>query len=101
MNQAEALAGRELRVPVDRLARLPAGTFYRHDLIGCRVETASGELIGTVSEVEGPLTGSRLVVAAPTGELLIPLASAICTRIDPAAKRIVVEPPAGLLALND
>jgi 16S rRNA processing protein RimM len=100
MNAAEALAGQELRVPVDRLARLPGGTFYRHDLIGCRVETGAGELVGTVSSVEGPMTGSRLVVAGANGELLIPLATAICTRIDPAAKRIVIDPPEGLLDLN-
>src|SRR3954470_2405234 len=42
MTDAEAFAGQELRVPLDWLAPLPADTFYRHDLIGCRVETASG-----------------------------------------------------------
>ena len=100
MTEAEALAGRDLRVPVDRLAPLPGGTFYRHDLIGCRVETPTGELVGTVETVEGTLGGSRLVVAATRGEVLIPLVAAICTTIDPAAKRIVVDPPAGLLDLN-
>ena len=100
MNDAEALAGRELRIPADRLAPLPGGTFYRHDLIGCRVETSAGEVIGTVADVEGTVSGSRLVVPAARGEVLIPLASAICTTIDPAAKRIVIEPPEGLLELN-
>src|SRR5947208_4811115 len=33
MTDADTLAGQELRVPIDRLAALPAGTFYRHDLI--------------------------------------------------------------------
>ena len=101
MNDAEALAGRELRVPVDRLAPLPGGTFYRHDLIGCRVETPTGELVGTVESVEGTLSGSRLVVTATRGQVLIPLVADICTSIDPAAKRIVVDPPEGLLELND
>lgn len=100
MNDAEALAGCELRIPADRLAPLPGGTFYRHDLIGCRVETSAGEVIGTVADVEGTVSGSRLVVPAARGEVLIPLASAICTTIDPAAKRIVIEPPEGLLELN-
>lgn len=100
MNDAETLAGRELRVPVDWLAPLPGGTFYRHDLIGCRVETPTGELVGTVEKVEGTLRGSRLVVAATRGEVLIPLVAAICTTIDPAAKRIVIAPPEGLLDLN-
>jgi 16S rRNA processing protein RimM len=100
MSDAEALAGLELRVPVDRLAPLPGGTFYRHDLIGCRVETPGGDLVGTVENVEGTLTGSRLVVAATRGEVLIPLVAQICTTIDPAAKRIVIDPPEGLLDLN-
>jgi 16S rRNA processing protein RimM len=100
IDAAARLAGLELRVPVDRLARLPQGTFYRHDLIGCRVETRGGEPVGLVQEVEGSLTGSRLVVGGSGGEVLIPLVSEICTEIDPAAKRIVIDPPAGLLDLN-
>ena len=100
MDDAEALAGRELRVPVDRLAALPQDTFYRHDLIGCSVETASGEAVGVVQDVEGTVTGSRLVVRGEWGEILIPLVSEICRVIDPAAKRIVVVPPEGLLELN-
>ena len=100
MSDAQALSGHQLRVPVDRLAPLPDGTFYRHDLIGCRVETSSGELVGTVDDVEGTLTGSRLVVAAAGGEVLIPLVADICTTLDPAAKRIVIDPPKGLLDIN-
>ena len=100
MNDAEALAGHELRVPVDRLAPLPGGTFYRHDLVGCRVETPAGEVVGTVENVEGTLSGSRLVVAAARGEVLIPLVAEICTTIDPAAKRIVIDPPEGLLDID-
>lgn len=100
MNDAEALAGRELRIPVERLAPLPAGTFYRHDLIGCRVETASGETVGVVQDVEGTVDGSRLVVEANRREILIPLVAEICTAIDPGAKLIVIDPPEGLLELN-
>ena len=100
MNQAEALAGHELRVPVEQLARLPDGTFYRHDLVGCRVETSAGEVVGIVADVEGTLNGSRLVVAGGRGQVLIPLVAAICTAIDPSGKRIVVDPPEGLLEVN-
>ncbi len=100
MNDAETLAGLELRVPVDRLAPLPSGTFYRHDLIGCRVETQDGKKVGVVRAVEGELTGSRLVVDAANGEVLIPLVAPICTVVDPAAKRIVIDPPEGLIEAN-
>jgi 16S rRNA processing protein RimM len=97
---AEALAGRELRVPVERLAALPRGTYYRHDLVGCSVETRAGGHVGVVTEVEGTLAGSRLVVRTGEGDVLVPLADEICPTIDPAGKRIVIDPPEGLLDLN-
>jgi 16S rRNA processing protein RimM len=100
MNEAAALAGCELRVSPDELEPLPAGSYYHHDLVGCAVETASGTRIGIVGRVEGASGPSRLVVDAPDGEVLIPLAADICMSIDVAARRIVVDPPEGLLELN-
>jgi 16S rRNA processing protein RimM len=100
VDEAAALAGRELRVPVDRLAALPPDTFYRHDLIGCRVETRDARMVGVVTDVEGSMTGSRLVVEGDGGEVLIPLVAAICTVVDPAAKRILIDPPEGLIEAN-
>ena len=100
MSDAEKLAGLELRVPVEELAALPPGTFYHHDLVGCEVETAGGTRVGAVKSVEGTAGGSRLVVAGTNGEIQIPLVADICRTIDVAGKRIVIEPPEGLLDLN-
>jgi len=100
IESAEALAGLELRIPAEQLAALPSGAFYAHDLVGCRVETAAGLLVGVVDAVEGTVGANRLVVRAPAGEILIPLAATICTTIDVNAKRIVIDPPEGLLDLN-
>jgi 16S rRNA processing protein RimM len=101
MNQAIALAGRELRIPVEQLTSLPPDMFYRHDLVGCAVNAADGSSIGTVTDVEGTLGGSRLVVTTDRGEVLVPLVAEICRSIDVAGKRIVIEPPEGLLELNE
>jgi 16S rRNA processing protein RimM len=100
MNDAEAMAGAELRIPAGELEALPDGMFYRHDLVGCRVESAGGGDVGTVRAVEGDLGASRLVVETPGGDVLVPLAQAICVVIDIAARRIVIDPPEGLLELN-
>jgi 16S rRNA processing protein RimM len=97
---ADSLAGLELRVPLDRLTPLPEGVFYRHDLIGCRVEREDGTTIGTVADVEMDSGGNRLVVDGPGGSILVPLAREICPTIDPTGKRIVIHPPEGLLELN-
>jgi 16S rRNA processing protein RimM len=100
MSEAEALAGRELRVPIEWLAPLPQGTYYRHDLIGCRVMTRSGAAVGVVRDVEGTMEGSRLVIDGDAGEVLVPFAVEICPEIDPVNKRIVIDPPEGLVDLN-
>ena len=100
MTDADVLAGLELRVPVDRLAPLPPDTYYRHDLIGCLVETGDGAAVGRVTDVEGTMAGSRLIVDGTGGEVLIPLVAGICTVVDPVAKRIVIDPPAGLIEVN-
>ena len=91
IDAAQRPAGLELRVPADRLATLPAGTFYRHDLVGCEVTDTQGQAIGRVTSVDGPLERSRLVIAGPRGEVMVPMVGGICVSVDPAAKRIVVE----------
>ncbi len=76
IDAAQELSGLDLRVPPEQLLPLPAGTFYRHDLVGCRVETSVGQAVGIVKEVEGPLAASRLGDVVSAGrEILIPLAS--------------------------
>jgi 16S rRNA processing protein RimM len=101
MNTAQTLAGLEFRVPAETLAVLPEGTFYHHDLVGCVVTTVDGVAVGTVSAVEGDAGNTRLVVQSERGEVLVPLAVDICTQIEPDAKRIVIQPPEGLLDVNE
>ena len=101
MNDAELLAGMELRIAEDDLgeALLEDGEYYQRDLIGCAVVTEGGEEIGQVTAVEGESGAMRLVVRSRRNEVLIPLADEICT-VDIEAKRITVRPPEGLLELN-
>lgn len=100
INEAEALAGAELKMPVEALGPLPDRTYYHHDLIGCEVRDRQGSAIGRVRAVEGTMDRSRLVVDGSRGEVLIPLVAGICVSVDPARQQIVVDPPEGLLELN-
>jgi 16S rRNA processing protein RimM len=101
MNDAELLAGRELRIAEDEGAAdlLEEGEYFHRDLIGCAVVTENGDAIGEVAAVEGDGGQSRLVVRSRRNEVLIPLAEDICT-VDLKARRITVRPPDGLLELN-
>jgi ribosomal 30S subunit maturation factor RimM len=61
-------------------------------------------LLGTVRDVQFPgeeIAGTPLLeVETSNGEILVPLAEDICTKIDPAARRIDVVLPEGLADLN-
>ena len=101
IEDVEGLAGQELRVPEEELQPLQAGTYYEHQLVGCVVETTAGDVVGEVAKVEGGAGGSRLVIDGPRGEILIPPAVDICVEIDVTQKRIRINPPEGLLELNE
>jgi len=70
--------------------------------VDCAVETADGRPVGRVAGVQETGGTALLVItaAAGGGEILVPLSAAICRRIDTAGKRIVIDPPDGLLDLN-
>jgi 16S rRNA processing protein RimM len=74
--------------------------FYDHELIGLRVETRSGELVGTVTDVLHH--GQDLLVVDAGGqrrsdEILIPFVAALVPEVDVGAGRLVIDPPPGLL----
>lgn len=96
---AEALGRGDLRADAAGFEPLPPATFRHSELVGCAVRTVSGVDLGRVVRVDGQMTNSLLVVATRRGEALVPLAEAICKEIDPSARRIVVDPPEGLLEL--
>jgi 16S rRNA processing protein RimM len=101
VEDVERLLGLELRVPEGALQPLQPGTWYEHQLVGCAVETTAGDVVGEVAKVEGGAGASRLVMNGPRGEILIPLAVDICVEIDVANKKIRINPPEGLLELNE
>lgn len=105
IDQARQLQGRLLLVPGEERVKLGADQYYVSDLIGCEV-LSSERRIGEVIRVE-PTGGADLLCVQPvegaknSGEILIPFAQEICPEVDVAARRIVIVPPDGLLALND
>jgi len=101
ITDAEELRDCELRIPESALRPLPAGTYYSHDLVGCEVVTRAGTSVGVVSEIEGPTALQRLIVVKKEKICDVPLVDAVCVSIDVRARRICIDPPVGLLDLND
>ncbi|MCB1499983.1 MAG: ribosome maturation factor RimM [Bauldia sp.] len=97
-NAAEALNGLELGVPRDRLPPAGEDEYYHADLIGLDAVTCYGTALGTVTGVENYGAGDLLEIAPKRGEtLLVPFTRAVVPEVDLAARRIVVDPPEGLI----
>jgi len=71
--------------------------FFDWELAGCKVVTADGVEIGTVREVLRTGGTEVLLIDGDEKELMVPFAESICVEVDVTAKRIVVDPPDGLL----
>ncbi|MFM8394081.1 MAG: ribosome maturation factor RimM [Acidobacteriota bacterium] len=98
VEQAEMLRGASVVITRSQLVPLPPDSYYDFDLVGCQVLTSEGTPVGEVAGVEHYGAAPLLVVVSPeTREFLIPLAARICVEVDTGRKRIVVDPPAGLL----
>jgi 16S rRNA processing protein RimM len=102
MNDAELLRHVELRVARETRPDLPDGSYWVYELEGCRVSTVAGAAVGHVVRVEFSGAAPLLVIAGEgvRGEVLVPLASHICRRVDVVAREIEIDPPAGLLEVN-
>ena len=118
--EAENFRGREVLLPFEQRVILHEGQYFVSDLIGCSVFESPARapviasspcslaeapaLLGAVRDVQFPgeeFPGTPLLeVETSQGEILIPLAVDICTKIDVAARRIDVVLPEGLSDLN-
>jgi 16S rRNA processing protein RimM len=83
---AEALRGQELRVPLDEAPPLAEGEFWARDLVGCRVVDGEREL-GVVERMVALPSCEALEV----GDLLIPLVRDAIRSVDLEARRIDVD----------
>ncbi len=94
----QPLVGLVVTASPDLLPDLPEGEFYWYELVGCRVESAQGEDVGTVREIWETGAHDVLLVEDPDGvRRLVPTAEALLETIDLDARRIVVADVPGLL----
>jgi 16S rRNA processing protein RimM len=100
ISSAEKLVGGLVQVPKEQAVRLPGGTFFDHDLAGCSVEDSRGNFLGVVDSVLRIPGNSQLVVKNLDKEFLVPAVGNICTEISIDKKRIIIDPPEGLMDLD-
>jgi 16S rRNA processing protein RimM len=97
---AGALSGRYLLRETERLRPLEEGELFYHQLLGATVETVGGHHVGKVREVFETQPAHLLEVKGEDGKLhLVPFVERIVKTVDAEKRRILIDPPAGLLDL--
>jgi len=97
---ANALVGYEFGLPEAERVQLSQDEYYDWELEGCSVENKAGPVIGKVRGVLRTGGVELLVVEDEAGkEILIPMAQSIVVEIDISRKKILIDPPEGLLEL--
>ena len=101
LDLAENFKGEEIWVPEGALKSLDKGKYYLFHLTGCSVVTRGGNSIGLVKDILFIKENDLLVVEKGDRKMYIPFTESICIEVDLVKKEIVIDPPDGLLDLNE
>jgi len=97
IEQVEELRGFSVQIPRADAVKLPSNSYYAVDLVGMEVVTRQGRVLGTLDKVL-PYPAYDLF---QVGEALIPAVKEIVIEVNTVNRRIVVDPPAGMLPGDD
>ena len=97
ISEAELLKNSVVTTDREQLGDLPEGEYYIADLIGCAVESESGEVYGELSDVL-PTGSNDVYVVKRDGkrDLLIPVIDGVVLKVDILNKKITVRLLEGL-----
>ena len=97
--EADARKGVELFARRDQLPSLPDDEFYHADLIGLDVVDTGGAPLGRIKAVQNHGADDLLEVQTPgsSATFLLPFTRAAVPTVDLEARRVIADPPEGLL----
>jgi 16S rRNA processing protein RimM len=95
--EADRWRERYLLLPYDEVEPPREGEAFLHELVGMSVERSSGEKVGDVLEVFELPQGLALDVSWRGGRVLLPFRGEFVRAVDRHGRRIVMDPPDGLL----
>jgi len=98
-NAAEALRDLYLLRPFEEIDDLEEGEIFYHELLGAEVVTVDGVALGSVREVYALRPSELLEVVGPDGTHLIPFSPQVVRSFERERRRVVIDPPPGLLEL--
>jgi 16S rRNA processing protein RimM len=98
-DQAQGLRGLRLYLPRSALPQTEAEEYYHADLIGLEAVLGDGTPVGRVRAIYDFGAGDTLELVRPGAPpVLVPFTRAVVPVVEPAAGRLVLDPPPGLFA---
>lgn len=95
--EAEALHGALITIPRQECLQLEDGSYYIFELIGLRVVTDAGAVVGELTDVLDLPANDVYVVQAETREYLIPAIAEVIKKVDLDSGLMIINPIEGLL----
>ena len=99
INAAQLLIGSTLLISDDALDPLEPGQYYHYQVMGFAVVDLHGAVVGTITGTLSTAGGELYMVRRPDKEHLIPAVKEIIEKVDFDDRKVIVNPPQGLLDL--
>ena len=97
--QAQALAGHELYLPLDLLPKLEGNKFYFHEVKGFRVVDSEYGDIGVLQQVVEYPAQPLFQIDKNGTEVLVPVIDEVIDKVDRELKTLFITAPKGLIEL--
>ena len=97
--EAEALLGNDLYLPLSMLPKLSGNKFYFHEVIGFEVEDQRLGVVGKIQSVNDSTAQPLFEVLHGAVEILIPMIDHFLVKIDRENKKVVMNLPEGLIEM--
>jgi len=97
--EADALLGHHLYLPLTMLPKLSGNKFYYHEIIGFAVNDVDFGEVGTITGVNDTTSQALFEIDKNGKEILIPVNDAFIKKVDRENKSILLDVPEGLIEL--
>jgi 16S rRNA processing protein RimM len=97
--EADALLGNDLYLPLNMLPKLSGNKFYFHEVIGFEVEDKRLGIVGEIQSVNDTTAQPLFEVLKGHTEILIPMIDHFLVKIDRENKKVIMDLPEGLIEM--
>lgn len=97
--EAQALVGNDLYLPLDLLPKLDGNRFYYHEVVGWNVVDDEKGDIGTIASVIDYPAQALFQIMLGDKEILIPVIDQVIVKVDRDTKTMFIHAPDGLIDL--